>query len=69
MDISKKIKRLLLEHELTATELARRIGISQPYFSKKMSNNDWSISDLEKIAEVLEVSFEVTFVMNNGEKI
>lgn len=69
MDVSKKIKVLLVECELTATELAKKIGISQSYFSKKMRNNDWSAADLEKIAAALEVDLELNFVLKNGEKI
>lgn len=69
MDTSKKIKRLLLESELTATELAKKIGISQPYFSKKMKSNDWSVADIEKIAVALDVKFDLHFTLENGEKI
>lgn len=69
MDVSKKIKTLLVERELTATGLAKKIGISQSYFSKKMRNNDWSITDLEKIAAALEVDLELNFVLEDGEKI
>ena len=69
MDISKKIKRLLVEKDLTATELAKRIGISQSYFSKKMNNNDWSVADIEKIVETLDVKFEITLTLEDGTKI
>lgn len=69
MDISKKIKQLLLEKDMTGTQLAAAIGISQSYFSKKIRNNDWTIQDLEKIAQVLNVQFEATFTLENGSKI
>lgn len=69
MDISKKVKMLLVEFDITATELAKKMGTSQPNLSKKMKNNSWSIADLEKIAEVLEIKFEVFFFLKNGNKI
>lgn len=69
MDISKKIKKLLVEKGFTATQLAKEIGISQPYVSKKMANNDWSINDLEKIAKAMDVEFEANFILKDGEKI
>lgn len=69
MDISKKIKQLLIEKDLTGTQLAAAIGISQSYFSKKIRNNDWTIQDLEKIAQALNVKFEATFILENGTEI
>lgn len=69
MDTTKKVKKLLVEFDMTITQLAEMIGTSQPNLSKKMKNNSLSIADLEKIAEVLGVKFDAHFILGNGDKI
>jgi len=69
MDIAKKVKHLLLEKNITATALAEKVGITQPAISYKMTNNSYSIEDLEKIAKALDCELQINFVLNNGEKI
>ncbi|MFY0520352.1 helix-turn-helix domain-containing protein [Lysinibacillus sp. UGB7] len=56
MNITKKIKMLLVEKDMTATQLAVKIGTTQSNLSKKMKNGSYTVADLEKIAEVLNVS-------------
>ena len=69
MNIAKKVKRLLLEKNVTATALAGKVGITQPAISYKMTNNSYSIEDLEKIAKALDCELEVNFVLKGGDKI
>lgn len=69
MDTTKKVKKLLVEYNMTASQLAEKIGTSQPNLSKKMKNNSLSVDDLEKIAAALNIEFEVNFILDNGEKI
>lgn len=69
MDTTKKVKKLLVEFDLTATQLAEMIGTSQPNLSKKMKNNSLSVEDLENIAKALNVKFELNFELENGDKI
>lgn len=69
MDITKKVKMLLVEFDMTITQLAEKMGTSQPNLSKKLKNNSLSIADLEKIAEVFGIKFEAHFTLENGEKI
>jgi len=69
MNIAKKVKHLLLEKNITATALAEKVGITQPAISYKMTNNSYSIEDLEKIAVALDCKLEINFVLPNGEKI
>ena len=64
-----KVKRLLLEKNMNITQLAKKIGTSQPNLSKKLQNNSLSVADLEKIAVVLDVKFDLHFTLENGEKI
>ena len=69
MDISKKVRQLLVEKDMNGTQLAAAIGISQSYFSKKIRNNDWTVEDLVKIAGALNVEIEIGFKLENGERI
>jgi len=61
MNITKKIKLLLVENEMTATQLAEKIGTTQSNLSKKMKNESYTVSDLEKIAEVLNMELIIEF--------
>lgn len=70
MTISEKIRLLLLRRNTTITALAVKMGISRQYLSKKLKNNDFSVSDLSKIATALNCHFDSVFTMNDtGEKI
>ncbi len=69
MEITKKVKRLLVEGDLTATQLAEKIGTSQSNLSQKMRNESYSVADLIKIAEATGVELEVSFVLEDGTKI
>lgn len=69
MDISKKVKHLLLEKNINATELAKKVGITQPAISYKMKNNSFSIEDLIKISQALDVELKINFVLIDGTEI
>lgn len=69
MDTTMKVKRLLLEKNMNITQLAKKIGTSQPNLSKKLQNNSLSVADLEKIAIALDVKFDLYFTLENGKKI
>lgn len=69
MDITKKIKRLLLEQDMTATMLSEKVGMTQSNLSYKMTKNSYSVEDLQKIAQGLECELEINFVLPNGHKI
>lgn len=65
MNITKKIKLLLVENEMTATQLAEKIGTTQSNLSKKMKNETYTVSDLEKIAEELNMELIIDFKSKN----
>ncbi len=70
MKFAKRIKILLIEcGNISEAELARRLGIKPPTFNKKMHTDNFSVTDLEEIANALGVSFEANFVLNDGRKI
>lgn len=69
MDITKKVKRLLIESDMNATQLAEKIETTQSNLSRKMKNESYSVTDLIKIAEALDVKLEINFIMEDGTKI
>ncbi|MCK1988452.1 MULTISPECIES: helix-turn-helix domain-containing protein [Lysinibacillus] len=69
MEITKKVKRLLVEADMNATQLAEKIETTQSNLSRKMKNESYSVSDLIKITEALGVKLEINFIMEDGTKI
>lgn len=54
---SQRIKTLLDERGISVSELARRVGWSQPYAARRMDGRvQWRVADLEQVAGVLEVA-------------
>lgn len=69
MEITKKVKRLLIESDMNATQLAEKIETTQSNLSRKMKNESYSVTDLIKIAEALDVKLEINFIMEDGTKV
>ncbi|MFE3573850.1 helix-turn-helix domain-containing protein [Lysinibacillus sp. NPDC059133] len=69
MEITKKVKRLLVESDMNATQLAEKIETTQSNLSRKMKNESYSVTDLIKIAEATGVKLEINFIMEDGTKI
>ena len=55
------IKLLCANEDVTLTELAHRIGKSQPNLSNMIARSDFRISDMEKIADALGYKFTYKF--------
>ena len=54
--ISRRVRGLLAEHQVSGSELARRAGLSQSYVSRRVRGVvAWTISDLELIAAELDI--------------
>ncbi|OMC81834.1 hypothetical protein BK128_21430 [Viridibacillus sp. FSL H7-0596] len=69
MTTSKKIKLLLVQHDMTATELAKKINISQPALSQKMKKDDFTESELESIAKAFNAKYISYFEFDDGSRI
>lgn len=69
MEVTKKVRRLLLETDMNATQLAEKIETTQSNLSRKMKNESYSVADLIKIAEATGVGLEINFIMEGGTKI
>ena len=71
MAMTEKIRILLVKRgNLSEAELARRMGISPQNLHNKMKRDNFTETDLQKIAEVLGCKFEAGFrIEDSGEVI
>lgn len=69
MNISKKIKLLCAINDITVCDLSEKMGHTKQNLYQKLFRNRFKVSDLEKIAEILNCDVEVNFISKNGEKI
>lgn len=61
MDISKEIKKILIEKDMTLTDLANKLGTSQQNISAKLKKNNPRISELKEITDALGYEFRIEF--------
>lgn len=61
MSAAKKIKILLIERDMTLTDLSKRLNKSLSTISGKMSRDNFSEKDLKKIADVLNYECDIVF--------
>ncbi len=69
MTTVEQIKVLCVRCGISEAELARKLGKSPQSLNAKMKRDSFTVTDLEKIASVLGVTFERHFVLDNGEEI
>ena len=69
MSAAKKIKMLLVDREMTLTDLSRQLNKSLSTMSDKMKRNNFSEKDLKKIAEVLNYDYDIVFTDKDTGKI
>ena len=61
MAAAKKIKMILLEREMTLTDLSKLLNKSLSTISGKMIRDNFSEKDLKEIADVLNYDYEAVF--------
>ncbi len=69
MKTSDMIKELCNKKNISVSELARRIGQTPQNFGKKLKRDTVTLEELKQIDDVMEVTFEQSFVFPNGEQI
>ena len=67
MSMSKKIKHLLIEKDLTITQLARLLGTTPQNLTNKLSRDNFNEKNLQEIAKVLNCKFEAKFVIKDDQ--
>ena len=69
VNTSDMIKELCNKKNISISELARRIGQTPQYFGKKLKRDTVSLEEMKQIGDVLEVTFEQSFILPDGEQI
>lgn len=69
MSMAKKIKILLVEKEMNMSDLANLLNTSQPNLSKKMKLDNFRENELVEIAELIGVTYEAKFILEDGRTI
>ena len=71
MSMSKKIKHLLIEKDITITHLATLLGTKPQNLTNKLSRGNFNEKTLQEIAKVLNCKYEAKFVIEDehGNKI
>lgn len=63
MSMSKKIKQLLIEKDITITHLATLLGTKPQNLTNKLSRDNFTEKDLQEIAKVLNCKYEAKFII------
>lgn len=63
------IRELCNKQNISISELARRIGQTPQNFGKKLKRDTVSLEEMKKIADVMGVTFEQSFILPDGEHI
>ena len=69
MKTSDMIRELCNKKNISISELARRVGQTPQNFGKKLKRDTVSLEEMKKIADVMGVTFEQSFIFPDGEQI
>ena len=69
LTMGEKIRILLKRKNVTIIELSKRLKTTNQNMANKFKRDNFSVNELEAIAEALDCEFEGYFVDRNGEKI
>ena len=61
MSAAKKIKILLVERDMTLTDLSKRLNKHPSTMSGKMKRDNFAEKDLKQIADILNYDYEAVF--------
>lgn len=69
LSMEEKIRILLRRKNVTIVELSTRLGTTNQNLANKFKRDNFSVKELDEIAEALDCAFEVFFVDKDGNKI
>ena len=62
MDFSKEIKKILIDKDMTISDLATKLDVTQQNISAKLKKNDPRLSEINKIAGALGYNVKIEFI-------
>jgi transcriptional regulator with XRE-family HTH domain len=69
LKLNEKIRILCVRNKISISELARRLNQSPQNFSAKLIKESFSQDELNQIAKAVGATFEISFILKNGDKI
>lgn len=69
MTVSEQVKILCVRQDISAAELARRMGMSPQNLNAKLKRDTFSVYDMERIAKAAGAGFRCEFILENGETV
>ena len=70
MAMAEKVRILLVKRNITVTDLAKRLGMSQSNLSNKLSRDNFNEKELQEIAEALNCDLDIGFTLRDtGEQV
>ena len=69
LTMGEKLRILLKRKNITIVELSRRHGATNQNMANKLKRDNFSVKELEDIANALDCEFEGYYVDKNGDKI
>ena len=70
MAMAEKVKIVLIKRNISAVDLAKRLGCSSTNIYNKLKRDNFTEQDLSAIAAVLDCTFEAGFKLNDtGEEV
>lgn len=62
MDFSKEIKKILIDKDMTISDLATKLDVTQQNISAKLKKNDPRLSEINKIADAIGYNVKIEFI-------
>lgn len=62
IDVTKEIKKMMLDRDMTQSELAEKLGISQSNLAQKLKRNNFTINDMKSIVKALRYRLDINFI-------
>lgn len=66
MDLEKEIKKMLIDNDMSVTDLAEKLDTTRQNLNNKLKRKDMKVSDLSAILEVL--GYRIEFVKEKAAK-
>lgn len=68
MSMAKLVKTLLIERDMTMTDMAKKLGTSVQNISGKLRRDNLSEKELQDIADACDATFSGSFILNDTGK-
>lgn len=64
--VAESLRIILVKEGLNVSKLAEKIGVSNTTLYSKFKRGNFSIKDLDTICKALDITYKVSFTLNDG---